>query len=107
MIIDIHSHIFPSAIAAKTVDKLATAACVNPNTDGTAEGLSASMRRAGVDYSVTLPTSAFMGATFLLAVDDLARIATTAEIPLGILTSFVGAPVFLYLIAKGGRRNEA
>ena len=61
----------------------------------------------GDDYSVTLPTSAFMGATFLLAVDDLARIATTAEIPLGILTSFVGAPVFLYLIAKGGRRNEA
>ena len=61
----------------------------------------------GDDYSVTLPTSAFMGATFLLAVDDLARIATTAEIPLGILTSFVGAPVFLYLIAKGGKRNEA
>lgn len=55
MIIDIHTHIFPSAIAAKTLDKLATAACVNPNTDGTAEGLCASMKRAGVDYCVTLP----------------------------------------------------
>lgn len=55
MIIDIHSHIFPSPIAAKTLDKLAKASGVDPNTDGTAEGLSASMKKAGVDYSVTLP----------------------------------------------------
>lgn len=61
----------------------------------------------GDDYSLTLPSSAFLGATFLLIVDDLARIVSTAEIPLGILTSFVGAPVFLFLIIKGGRRNEA
>ena len=61
----------------------------------------------GDDYSITLPSSAFLGATFLLLVDDLARIVSTAEIPLGILTSFVGAPVFLFLILKGGRRNEA
>ena len=60
----------------------------------------------GDDYSLTLPSSAFLGATFLLLVDDLARIVSTAEIPLGILTSFVGAPVFLFLIIKGGRRNE-
>ena len=61
----------------------------------------------GDDYSITLPSSAFLGATFLLLVDDLARIVSTAEIPLGILTSFVGAPVFLFLILKGGIRNEA
>ena len=60
----------------------------------------------GDDYSYTLPTSALLGATFMLLVDDLARIISTAEIPLGILTSFVGAPVFLYLIIRGGR-NEA
>ena len=60
----------------------------------------------GDDYSLTLPSSAFLGATFLLLVDDLARIVSTAEIPLGILTSFVGAPVFLFLIIKGGIRNE-
>ena len=57
----------------------------------------------GDDYSYTLPTSALLGATFMLLVDDLARIISTAEIPLGILTSFVGAPVFLYLIIRGGR----
>ena len=61
----------------------------------------------GDDSSITLPTSLLMGATFLLTVDNIARIATTAEIPLGILTSFVGAPVFLYLIMKGGRQGEA
>ena len=61
----------------------------------------------GDDSSVTLPTSAVMGAIFLLVVDNIARIATTAEIPLGILTSFVGAPVFLYLIMKGGNKNES
>lgn len=61
----------------------------------------------GDDYSVTLPSSLFMGASFLLLVDNLARILSTAELPLGILTSFVGAPVFLYLIAKGGKRDEA
>ena len=37
-----------------------------------------------------------------MRVDTLARTLTTSEIPLGILTSFVGAPVFLYLILKGG-----
>ncbi len=60
----------------------------------------------GDDYSFTLPSSALLGATFLLLVDDIARIISTAEIPLGILTSFVGAPVFLFLIVRGGRRNE-
>lgn len=60
----------------------------------------------GDDYSITLPSSALLGATFLLLVDDLARIVSSAEIPLGILTSFVGAPVFLFLIVRGGR-NEA
>ncbi|MGN1164519.1 MAG: FecCD family ABC transporter permease [Candidatus Ornithospirochaeta sp.] len=61
----------------------------------------------GDDSSITLPTSALLGAIFLLVVDNIARIATTAEIPLGILTSFVGAPVFLYLIMKGGRSIES
>ena len=45
-----------------------------------------------------------MGASFLLIVDDVARLATTAEIPIGILTAFVGAPFFIYLMVKGGDR---
>ena len=44
-----------------------------------------------------------MGAGFLLLVDDVARVVTTMEIPIGILTAFVGAPFFLYLITKGRR----
>ena len=54
-----------------------------------------------------LPCSMLLGASFLMLVDDLARCLTTSEIPLGILTAFVGAPLFLYLIVKGGRRHDA
>ena len=36
----------------------------------------------------------------LLIVDNISRTATTAEIPIGILTAFIGAPFFLYLITK-------
>ena len=49
--------------------------------------------------------SSLLGATFLMVVDNLARTNTTSEIPLGILTSFVGAPVFLYLILSGGTQR--
>jgi len=61
----------------------------------------------GYDYRRLIPASMLMGATFLLIVDDIARIATTSEIPLGILTSFVGAPVFVWLILTGGGRRAA
>ena len=54
----------------------------------------------GADYRRLIPASMLMGATFLLIVDDIARLATTAEIPIGILTAFVGAPFFLYLITR-------
>ncbi len=54
----------------------------------------------GADYRKLIPASMFMGAGFLLLVDDIARLATTAEIPIGILTAFVGAPFFLYLITR-------
>ena len=54
----------------------------------------------GPDYRKLIPASMLMGAGFLLLVDDIARLATTAEIPIGILTAFVGAPFFLYLITR-------
>lgn len=56
----------------------------------------------GNDYRYVIPMSALMGSSFLLLVDNIARSLTTSEIPLGILTSFVGAPLFLYLILKRG-----
>ena len=48
-----------------------------------------------------LPCSAVMGAAFLLLVDDVARCAFPQELPIGILTAIVGAPVFIALLAKG------
>ena len=59
----------------------------------------------GYDYRRLIPASAMLGAAFLLVVDDAARLVTTNEIPLGILTAFIGAPLFLYLILSGGGRH--
>ena len=59
----------------------------------------------GQDTKKLLPASMLLGASFLMLVDDLARCLTTSEIPLGILTAFVGAPMFLYLIIKGGMQR--
>ena len=58
----------------------------------------------GDDNRVMMPTAMLMGASFMLLVDDLARSMATAEIPIGILTAFVGAPFFLYLILNRGSR---
>lgn len=61
----------------------------------------------GQDYRRLIPCSALMGAVFLMLVDNISRTISTAEIPLGILTAFIGAPVFLYLIITGGSaRND-
>lgn len=54
----------------------------------------------GSDYRKLVPASMFMGAGFLLLVDNFSRLITTSEIPIGILTAFVGAPFFLYLITR-------
>ncbi|MBQ9522039.1 MAG: amidohydrolase family protein [Oscillospiraceae bacterium] len=57
MIIDIHTHTFPDAIAAATVDKLQAAAHIHPFTNGTIAALSTSMRAAGIAYAVNLPVA--------------------------------------------------
>ena len=49
--------------------------------------------------SVTLTEA---GALFLLVVDNISRNLYATELPIGILTAFVGAPFFLYLMMKGG-----
>jgi iron complex transport system permease protein len=58
----------------------------------------------GPNYKVLLPVSIVIGCMFLLGVDDLARAMYSVEIPLGIITSIIGAPVFLYLLLnnRGG-----
>jgi len=57
---------------------------------------------AGPDHRALLPASVSIGALYLLIIDDIARTATAAEIPLSILTAIVGAPFFAYLLRKTG-----
>lgn len=63
-----------------------------------------SRRLVGNDCRRLLPMACLFGAVFLLLVDDLARTLAATEIPIGILTAFVGAPFFIYLMVKGGDR---
>lgn len=55
----------------------------------------------GSDYRLLLPTSFFLGATFLVLVDLIARtIISPAEIPVGAVTAVFGAPVFVWLLRR-------
>ena len=51
-----------------------------------------------------MPLTMIIGAFFLLGVDDISRNLFTTEIPIGILTSVIGVPFFLYLISGEGDR---
>ena len=55
MIIDFHTHIFPSSIAEKAVSALKASSGYENFSDGSAEGLCFSMARSGVDISVNMP----------------------------------------------------
>jgi iron complex transport system permease protein len=50
----------------------------------------------GPEHTRLLPVSALLGGILTLALDDISRIAP-AEIPIGLLTAFLGAPIFAYL----------
>ena len=55
----------------------------------------------GTDHKKLVPISALLGAIFLLWVDVLCRVLLPGkELPVGILTSLVGAPVFIYLMIR-------
>ena len=55
----------------------------------------------GPNFGRLLPAAMLLGAFYLLGVDTLARTMAQTETPLGILTAFVGAPFFLWLLARG------
>lgn len=57
----------------------------------------------GPGFGRLLPTSVLIGAGYLLIVDTLARTVAQAEVPLGILTAVIGAPFFVWLLARGRR----
>ncbi|HAG11359.1 MAG TPA: ABC transporter permease [Desulfotomaculum sp.] len=54
----------------------------------------------GNDNRLLIPASLSLGACFLIIVDNLGRVITGSEIPLGILTALVGGPFFVYLLKK-------
>ena len=56
----------------------------------------------GNDCRHLLPVSMLMGAGFLLLVDNVSRNLMATEIPIGILTAFIGAPFFIYLMTRRG-----
>jgi len=61
------------------------------------------MRRlVGSDYRYLMPASVLAGGIFLLLVDNVSRNVSTSGIPIGILTAFIGAPFFLWLITGKG-----
>ncbi len=55
----------------------------------------------GPNFDRLLPTAMLLGASFMLLVDTLARTMASIETPLGILTAVIGAPFFLWLLARG------
>ena len=55
----------------------------------------------GPEFSRLLPSSLLIGSIFLVLTDNVARNAASLELPLGVLTSLIGAPFFLYLLLKG------
>lgn len=57
----------------------------------------------GHDHRSLLPASVLLGATFMVVIDTLARTATAAEIPLGVITALIGAPVFAFLLRQRSR----
>jgi iron complex transport system permease protein len=57
----------------------------------------------GPRFTRLLPVSVLLGATFMLVVDTIARTVATVELPLGVLTAFVGTPIFLYVLATARR----
>jgi iron complex transport system permease protein len=57
----------------------------------------------GPDHRFVLPAAAALGGIYLIVCDTLARTLTCAEIPIGIITSILGAPYLFYLLRSKGR----
>jgi len=59
----------------------------------------------GSDHRLLMPVAAFGGAMFLVAADTLARtLVSPSELPVGVITAFMGAPFFIVLLRKRGSR---
>jgi iron complex transport system permease protein len=62
----------------------------------------------GADNRIVIPCSALLGASLLTSADTLARIAVIpAELPVGLVTSLLGGPFFLWLLLKNIRATHS
>ena len=59
----------------------------------------------GQDNKKVIPVSMIIGAIFLIIVDTISRNLTGAEIPLSIITGFVGTPFFVFVLFKQKKRG--
>lgn len=55
----------------------------------------------GPNYKTLLPASMLGGAVFTVVADDFARTIVAGELPIGVLTALVGAPLFVYMLMRG------
>jgi iron complex transport system permease protein len=61
----------------------------------------------GMDYRWIVPYCALLGASLLLLADVAARfIIMPQEMPIGVMTAFIGTPFFIYIARKGRNKNE-
>ena len=61
-------------------------------------------RLVGDDHRLLIPFSSVLGALLLLSADTLGRVVVgSGALPVGVITSFLGAPMFLYLLVRGYR----
>ncbi|MCC9175758.1 FecCD family ABC transporter permease [Arthrobacter sp. zg-Y179] len=60
----------------------------------------------GPDHRILLPASLLLGGTYLMLIDTLSRSISSSELPLGILTAIIGAPVFVVLLARSQKKAE-
>jgi len=59
----------------------------------------------GSRNAVLLPASFLIGGSFLLLVDNFSRTITAMELPLGITTSLIGAPFFIFILMKTSKKH--
>ena len=68
--------------------------------------VSCSVAVSGIVGWVGLPASMAIGASYLLLVDNLARLLATVEIPIGILASILGVPFFIFIFSRNQKEGQ-
>ena len=59
----------------------------------------------GSDHKIMIPATVAVGSIFMVVCDTLARTLYSFEVPIGVVTSLIGAPFFIFLLWAGGKRK--